>query len=401
MAVQRKNIVAIVSNSAGYLATWPSFNFKGFVKELDGGLGDCTLDLPLAFDYGGNDLAVGNEVEIRISDKDTEAVTGGDPVVAYRGYISLIERYVEEAREGVTVTLLGWYTLLATDILKDSQQTTLYSYTSGGLTTNSAFQGAADIGKMMRTVIDRYRAETTNPRISYVTDDIPNTGTTVTYRFQQQTYREAMDALKKMAPSGTYYYVDEQGRVKMKPKPTTPTHKFIFGRHFSQVQVQTSLEKVRNFLLVWNGETGGPQVYKHYQNDVSIAQYGRRAEAANDYSVDNSNAADAIGAKFLAEGQDPDVRVTCTILDNNESDSFGYDIESIQPGDTCSFYGFNSSLADIFRDNMLITRVEYQIDRVVLEVEVVKSGLLQFQEDQDKKLSQISTGGFKVPESYT
>lgn len=403
MAATRKQIVAIVSKSDGtYIKTWPQLELQGFSKEVNGGPGECVLALPLAFDYAGSDVSYGNDVELRVSDVDTMAAKApGDPTVTiYRGYISLVERNVDGANEKLVVHLLGYYTRLGTDILKNGTQTTLYSRSTTGLTVTAGDQDAADIGLMFRTVLDRYIAETASPRIGYDAADIPNTSTTAEYSFEQKTYREALDSLKQMAPVGTFYYVNSDGRVKFSQRPTTPTHRFVFGRHFESVHVEGSMEKVRNVLLVWNGEPSAPAaVYKHYEDSDSIGQYGRRTETLNDYGIDSSAAADLIATKFLAENKDPEVKVVCRIVDNNGGSGKGYDIEKIQPGDTCSFHGFAPGLADVFRDNMLITRVSYAPDYADVEVEVVKSGLLDFQSQQGKKLEDLGSSG--VPETYS
>jgi hypothetical protein len=307
---------------------------------------------------------------------------------------------VSGTSERVIVHLLGYYTLLSMDILKNGTQTTLYSHNSSGLTTTSGSQSAADIGLLVRSVIDRYRAETTNPRIRYEsTFDIPDTSTTAKYSFQQKTYREAIDKLFALAPAGTYWYVDQQGEFTFKPIPTSATHTFVFGKDFAEVHVEHSLETVRNVALVWDGDPSG--TYKHYEDAASIALYGRRAEPIQDYGIDASGAADVIGAKFLAQNKAPDVKVRCTILDNNAGTGKGYDIESIDPGDTCRFVAFSTGLSDIFNDNMLITSVAYFLDRVEIEIELVKSGLLDVQTKQGRSISDINSGGFGVPESYS
>jgi hypothetical protein len=403
--MHKKQVYARVSNSSDQLlADWKNIDFRGYSKELNAGLSECVIGLGVPFDYDSADLKAGNDVKIIVSDMDTSAGTqSGESgaLVVYQGYISLIERDVDGGREAVTVHLLGYYTLLALDYLKNGSQTTLYSNSSTGLTTTSGSQSAADIGLMMRTVIDRYRAETTNPRISYrSTYDIPDTSTTANYRFEQKTYREAMDDLRSLAPTDVYWYVNELGNVSFKTKPTTTTHLFQFGKHFTSVHVEHSLEKVRNFFLLWDGKTSS-YVYKHYQDDASIGAYGRRADAVNDFGIDASGAADAIGAKLLAESKDPAIKVTCTILDNNGEDGRGYDIESIQPGDTCSFIGFSSGLSDIFNENMLITKVDYRLDQAVIEVEIVQAGLLALQAHQGRAIGDIGSGGLGVPESYT
>lgn len=90
-------------------------------------------------------------------------------------------------------------------------------------------------------------------------------------------------------------------------------------------------------------------------------------------------------------------RVTDIIV-GNES---GADIEEIEPGDTCRFVGFSSELGEIFQENMLITSVRYSLDSVEIEVEVKKSGLVEFQEQQSRDIHDVGTGGLEVPEEYT
>ena len=91
--------------------------------------------------------------------------------------------------------------------------------------------------------------------------------------------------------------------------------------------------------------------------------------------------------------------MVCEILDSNGHDTLGYDIESIKVGDTCSFFGFNSTLADIFKENMLITRVDYELHKVRLMVELVRSSALDVQYRTNKKVEDIQTSG--SPATYS
>ena len=397
----KKIIVNILNKNGGFIKSLPNFTFEGFSKELNGGLSECVIQTNAAFDYSGIDLVLGNDVEIRVVDKDTVALSNDAATIIYRGYVSLIEREVDGPTEAVRVHLLGYYTLLSLDILKNGAQTTLYSNSTTGLTATLGSQNAADIADMVRAVIDRYRAETTNPRIAYDIIDIPDTTETAIYTFEQKSYREALNILKDLAPAGIFYYIDEAGKLSFKTKPTTPTHKFIFGRHFKKVHVEHSLEKVRNVLLVWNGKQSPDDIYYHYENAQSIGKYGRRAETANDYGISTSGAADLLGERFLADNAKPDVKVTCTIIDNNLDENMGYDIEKIQPGDTCSLYGFAPGFDDIFQDNMLITAVNYSLDSVEITVEIVKSSLVDLQTKQEGQIKDISSGGLAIPTTYT
>lgn len=409
MAYFRKQVYARVSNASGsFLKAWYNINLRSFTKTLNGGVGECIITLAVPFDYAGADLVEGNDVEVVVGDGDTLIATdatllsSANTKTIYKGYISLIERDVDGATETVIVHVLGYYTLLSLDILKNGAQTTLYSINSGtGLTTTSGSNAAADIGLMVRGVIDRFNAEHGTGKVFYNASlaNVPNTGTTAKYIFQEKTYREAIDVLKQLAPSNVYWYVDETGELSFKAVPTTPTYNFIFGRHFSKVHVERSLEKVRNVALVFNGVASG--IYKHYEDAASIALYGRRAERITDLGVKDTGAADALGAKFLAENKDAGLILKCTIFDNNNDKGLGIDIEAIRPGQTCSITGFSSTLSNIFKDNMVITAVTYTLEAVEIQVEIVTSDLFNTQRKQTVQIAQINSGGLSIPDSYT
>lgn len=366
--------------------------FRSFVKEINAGLGECIIDLGVSFDYGGGELKLGNIVDIWISDKDT---LQDGAVLIYSGYISMYEPFVEGNKEGITVHLLGHHTKLSLDILKNSTTVKLYTDTTDGLTT-TASGTAADVGLVMRGIIDRYRAETTNPKLFYSKESIPLASRDMLYVFDQKTYREAMDKVRSIAPTDWFYYVNETGLVYFKVKPTTATHKFIFRRHFTSVRVERSMEKLRNALLFWNGETDASKIYKLYSDTASINQYGRRLEKYYDYGIGNSASADYLGAKFIAEHKEPDIKVICEILDNNGDAINGYNIESIVPGDTCSFYGFDEFLSDVLQENMVITKVTYFLEKVELEVELRKAGAIDWQKKTSDRLDDSQSDGNPV-----
>jgi len=393
-----KQVIVKVYTSLGtYIETWNNVQFDSFTKEINSGLGECVLDLAEKFDYGGADLKLGNYVNIYISDRETVLIAAGsnEPIkLIYSGYISLIEATIDSKNEGIKVHLLGHYTKLSMDILKNNVTVHLYSDDTAGITT-TAPGSAADIGLMLRGILDRYIAETTNPVITYSTATIPLTSTTALYVFEQITYKDALEKVVAMAPSGYFYYIDENNFFWLKSKPTTATHKFVFGKHFTSLRVEKSMEKVRNFILLWDGAAA----LKAYSNSDSIASYGRRVGKLKDYSIKDTTSADKIGAKFIAENKDPDTRVICEILDNNGNSNFGYDIESINPGDTCTFFGFDETSSDILYENMLISKVVYSLDSVELTIEAVKSGVIDWAEKMNIRLDDEQSTG--APATYS
>ncbi len=403
-----KNVTIKVYRPTGeFLKVWADAKFSGFTKTLNGGLGACLIELGEVVTYSGTDLELNNEVRIVITDEDTVG-TSDEYKLIYSGYISSYVPWINSSGQGIFVYLLGYYTKLAQDILRDTQQstnfTTFYSDTTNGIGT--PITGTlADIGLMVRAVMDRYITETTNPKLNYTKGSLPLSSTTAKYKFEMTTYREAIEILLSMSPDGWFWYVDELGLVSFKAKPTTPTHEFVYGTHFSSVRVERSMEKIKNAVLFWNGQSDGDadEVYKLYTDVSSIAKYGRRIVRRTDpRAIDTGGAtdtADKIGAKFIAEHKDPDIKVIVDIIDNNETATpIGYDIESINPGDTCTFYGFDESLADLFKENMLITRVEYQLNKATITIEPLDTSLISRQEQIGKNLEELSD--FGAPSEY-
>ena len=391
--MKKQILMKVFTPSGEFIDAWTDAKFVSFQKEINSGLGECVIEIGRQFDAIGRDIALNNKVEIFVSDKQTVLETEGIRKI-YSGYISNIQPNLSGSQERLFITLLGYYTKLSLDILKNGTQTTLYTEASAGLSTSSP-SAAADIGLVVRAMMARYVAETVNPEVSYNSASVPDVGDDINFTFEQKTYREAIEKVKMSAPSGYYYFFDENNVLNFKAKSATADHKFIFGKHFSSLRIERSMEKIRNFMLIWNGDT----VYEHYEDAGSIAVYGRRAERLIDYGIKDSATADLIGTKFVAENKDPDVRIICEIMDNNNEDNRGYDIESIQPGDTCSFLNFSSSLNDFLKENMLITKVVYYLDKIELTVENVRTGLVDIQEKTKKNVDDLSTAG--SPETYS
>src|SRR5581483_2943422 len=306
----KKHVIARVSDSSDrFIKAWSNIQFDGYAKVLNGGCGECVIRYAVPFDYDGADLREGNQIDLLLGDADTLADPTSDfgARLLYRGYISLIERELSQNDERVTVHILGHYTLLSLDILRESDVTTLYSADGTGVEANlsnsSGDLAPGDIAQMARSVILYFndQAGVNANKLYFLAEDAPDLGATATYKFVQKTYREALDILKSLAPANVYWSIDETGRFRFKSIPSAPTHEFVFGKHVSKLRVERSLEKLRNVVLVWNGDA----IYANYEDSASIALYGRRAERINDFGIADTDAADAVGAKFLAENKDP------------------------------------------------------------------------------------------------
>lgn len=385
MAIKKQYFIEVFDNLTNEkITTWSDANIKNFKKKINGGFSECIIDLPKSFDYYGTDIAEGNDVKISMIDSD---LTPGSTRVIYSGYISMVEGNVENRNEGVKIHLLGYNTMLALDILKD------------GTKTNLTFT-ATDIGTIMLSIVNFFIANNPGTKINASITSIPLVGEVATYTFKRSTYQEAIDKMRILAPANYYFYIDENNTVNFKPKPTTPTHTFTLGRHFSSIHVQRGVEKIKNSILVWNGIFSGG-IYKLYEDSNSIALYGRRSAKIDDYGLSDEPTTDALASSYLTENKEPEIVIGVQIMDNQENiQGFGYDIESIQPGDTCRFIGFTDGFRSRYlKDNMLITEVLYYTDRVELVIDPRNLGIIEWQDQQSKTIGQLISD--TSPDDYT
>ena len=385
-------MVKIYTPENQFLKLWQDVDFDQISREIGGEASECVLKLGKNFDYDGPELALGNYVEIIATNSNITLCEGLTEKIIYRGYISLIEPYIDGKKEEITVHVLTHDTRLSMDILKDDDVTTLYTDSSNGLTV-TAPGDAADIGLVLRAIINRYRAENSNPQINYTGESIPaSVGVDILYVFEQLTYREAIDKVIEMCPENYFYFIDECGIFWLKAKAGTAKHRFVIGKDTTIVKIQKGIEKIKNFLLLWNGETGASKIYKAYSDPTSIAVYGRRAAVKFDYQIGDETYADLVGDKYIAEHKDPDVKVEATI-------GGSYFLENINIGDVCSFLNYDDIFADILSASFIITKIVYRIDRVEISVDLRRLDILDLQDKTKKIVEDLSSRG--IPDTYT
>ena len=173
----------------------------------------------------------------------------------------------------------------------------------------------------------------------------------------------------------------------------------LFRSHVGNISVERSLEKIRNVAIVYDdGSYSEHKQLRYYANPSSTAEYDRRVERISDNRVGATVDVQKLGQRFIDEHQKPGVKIVIEILDNNLSSVYGYDIESIHPGDTCSFFGLDESLADIFEENMMITKVEYTLEKAVITVEPFEAGIINRQEKINDRVVDLEKEG--VPDEF-
>lgn len=379
----KKFFVKVFAPNGDYITTFSDVKLNGFNKQINGGLGQLTFELARKFDdfNEGIEIKHNNKIEVWISDKDTTSI--GKRI--YSGFISGYSPVVDEGEEKVKVYCLGYISKLDTSLLRNGS-TIAIKYNS------------YEIANIVKNIIDRYQAEATNPVVNYTSTSIENTGTTTTYLFEAKTFKEALDKCVEMSPADFYYYIDADNILHFKQKPSTPTHRFIFGKHFKKVSVFKNMEKVWNNILFFNSSTNSTKILKRYRDINSENNFDDRWYIITDGRVKDMATANSMANSFLNERKDAEIDVEVEIIDNNESD-FGYDIELIEPGDTCQFLGFNTTTSQTFSDNMLIKEVDYKIDKVVIRLESLQESLARQQNKTRAKIKEESLSD--IPSTFS
>lgn len=315
-------------------------NDPNFSSRINGGFGECVLDLKLPFDDfdEGTTIDFMNVVKIY-------AITPTRPkgIQIYGGFISKYEPYIDK-EEGVRVTALGFVSL------------TSFSFYKNG-TNFSVVHTENDPEAIGRAIIDHVNTVYTDSLLSYSDDTTDTVGTDVTFTFEDQKWFDALKKVGELAGAGWWWKIDEQGKYWLKQKPSEATHTFTLGDDVVSLAAPKNSEKVVNDVQVRrSGDTA-----TDYSDTDSITAFGTRSKILTDSSIGDETTADQRGQKEVADNKDEKIQATIVV-------GAPYEIETIKVGDTCKVRGFRKANT-FFSSNMLIVGVNYLGDTVRLELE--------------------------------
>lgn len=322
-----------------------------FTAQINGGLGECVLDIRAPFD----DFSEGTVVDFMnivtidavVLDTDTKTQT---ITRIYKGYVSQYDPYLEGGEEGVRVTCLGLVSLLSLSYYGTSP-----NYAVTHTTKDPEF--------IAKAVIDDFNTVFSGSLLGYA-GTTSATGTSITYTFTEQTWLQAITKAREVAGTGWWWAVREDGNLYFKAKPGSATHTFTIGKNVVSLSAKKDSEKVKNEVIVVR--SGGTR--SSYTDATSQSTYGtgspatgRRTLLINDSSITDATTANQRGNKAMNDGKDFKIATTL-IVDSH------YNIESIHIGDTCKIQNFRAA-STFFSSNMQIVGMNYLGDTVSLQLE--------------------------------
>jgi hypothetical protein len=373
----------VYESDGTYVTTWSDVvNEPEFSKSVNGGLGECRIILArLADDFGeSDDVAFNNQVIVRCFDEDTN-----DGVIVFNGFISGYNPILKENEEYIEVTIMGYVQELSGVELLDNGSGINESPSSGNTTITYDNQDPSDI---LEDIIDKYNAVTgVYGKIDYEVGSIDSTGLSVDYVFNSVSVLDAINKVVEMCPANWYWYLNEDNVIHLHAFASTPDHTFYVGRDIREVKPYKRIENIKNVCYVTGGDNSGTNYFRKYERSASITAYGRKVHWIEDNRLTDSTTMQAFADAVLDKEDEPEVRTQLVILDNNNDEGLGRDIEEINPGDVINILNFLSKktytlwgeaiwntdvwgydISNVTAVNINVIKVDYSPDSIKLEV---------------------------------
>lgn len=275
--------------------------------------------------------------------------------------------------------------------------------------TKSVFN-SYDPSQILKDCITNYVQQ--NGSVNYTDSTIDMTGTTVSYTFNVNTTLEAINKCVELAPKNWYWYLDYgTNLVHFHQKNEDPDHYFNLEKDIIDAKFEKRIEDIVNTIYFTGGDTGGgTNLFKKYVVQESINKYGIKAMKYSDQRVTLTNTADTIANAILEQKSYPELRVVLEILDSNNNQNMGYDIESIKVGDTIavrnitqqvglstwdyarwdqSYWDYN--IYNLSSLTMQVVKLTYKENSVVLEASTIPTDVNKRIEDINRNLEVLQT----------
>ena len=226
---------------------------------------------------------------------------------------------------------------------------------------------------------------------TYTTRDalsISNTGTTVSYTFRANTYKDVLEKTLELMPSNWYFRVGlGDNLVYYKERSATPQHLFYLGKHIKSLDLKGSIINSTNRVLFTGG--GEPNLYID-RSEVPADRTRRTLKMMSDNRVTVLDSAEIIADGTIDGNNKPLFRTTVEILTKQ------YDIESISVGETVGFRNFGNYVDAI---TMQVVGLSYNPSSVQLQLDSNPPTVSKRLEDLRRNMTVNENSG--IPDSPT
>jgi len=293
------------------------------------------------------------------------------------------------------------------DVLPDTQVGKLYRAEVNANNTGSAFTYNSTYKALYFDLLYLPDGFPANANGGYIPTD-----TTVSYTYKVNTILEGINILKDLAPENWYWYIDQgSNELEFKEKSDEPQHFFSLQKDLIDAKFEKRTEDIVNTVYFTGGAVSpGVNYYKKYIDANSISLYGVKSIKYSDSNVTTDATADLIGNNIIATKSQPELRVALDILDSNNNQGVGYDIESLQVGDVIAVRNITQQVGlsswdigkwdDAYWDfniynlsslRMQIQKIEYKADRAIVYASTIPIDVNKRIEQVNRSLQALQT----------
>ncbi len=291
-----------------------------------------------------------------------ESKTGGNPTYPLNFYTS---------------TAYGsgsvYYNTNDTGLVNDTGSDIAFILYEAGADTTVPFL-SKDPSQILRSVVDF--AQSRGAAINYTSDSIEVTETLVSYTFQTNTIKEAIEKVLELCPANWYYYYDfGTDTIYLKERSTTPDRWLRKGQSVVSGKIVKTIEKVVNDVLFSGG--GNPALFKRTRE---TPQTGTRRGLAkkSDNRVTSSSTAVILSQSDIDQFRDALYAGDITITEDGT-----FYLEDVAVGEMVGFIGFGTlvdgivvqSVSKEYGPDKMPLSLTYNVPRVNKRVEDIKRNL--------------------------
>lgn len=306
-----------------------------FRATVNSGQGNLNIRLKARFDSPPSWASLNNFIKVYWVKVENGVQTDG---LLYTGFITRVEHVLRGSSEFMNVSTLALGSLTSLALYKDGS-------------SFDVVKTSVDPAVIATDIVTKANTQIGGSWLSSGSN-VVNVGTTVSYIYEKSYWFEALNETLSFTGGNYYWYIDESGELYFKPYGGSPDHKFNITKNVNEIIVENNAELITNESSVFNGTDTYSQT-----DATSITNYFKRDEWKNDENLDAVTAGQYVNGR-VANNKDSKIQV---LVEINTS----YDLESIRPGQTCSFFGLDIG-STLLGSNMKIVSVEYNEDTVTL-----------------------------------
>lgn len=300
------------------VVTRPQYNWK-----ISGGKGNISLEFAAQIQkYIKNIIGSNFPFVVKIYMHDKESLATGQLI--YTG--SLIDNNFTLTPEGFIkpdnfLYISGEKDLENKVVENPSTGATKISYVS------------MDISNIIKDLLDKYQLK--GGLVTYTNTTIPTVGLILSITVKNETYLGAIRRVCGYLPPQWCFFIDGENKFNLKFSDLeTADHIVTIGKEVVEGSFRYTFGEMVNSVFFHGGEiTPGNKFYKKFTNALSQSQYGLYETIVSDERVTATTTVEAKTNQILQKKGTPVRLLEAVILDSNGNE-FGYDIDSIKPGDT-------------------------------------------------------------------